>query len=424
MSSFPNSSNIIRHELDNGIVVLIHENMASPSVVVEGLMRTGALADSDETAGLAAMTCDMLMRGTKTRSFDDIYAQLESSGARLGFGCGRLITDFSGSGLSEDLGLLLEIAADCARRPVFSAEHADLVRGETIADLNMQANDTRAMAGRRFRELLYSDHPYARPVDGTLETVPTLTPEMMADYHANYFGPRGMVIIVVGGVKADDALAQVKAHFGDWQNEGQQTLPEVPDAPRPAETVVHHHEMSEKTQTDIVLGLPGPLRSNPDFIDTRVANTILGVFGMSGRIGKSVREEQGLAYYAFSRLRSGLGPNPWLVSTGVSPDKVTQAIDSIKHEIRRIQEEPVSEDELSDTIAYLTGSLPLSLETNRGMASVISDMEVYELGLDYLEGYADSVRAVTAERVQKAAQTYFSAEEIAISTAGPTVGDA
>jgi zinc protease len=148
-------------------------------------------------------------------------------------------------------------------------------------------------------------------------------------------------------------------------------------------------------------------------------NTILGVFGMVGRIGQTVREEQGLAYYASSRLEGGLGPGPWTASAGVAPDKVEQAIASIRQEIRRIQDEPVTAEELTDSQAYRTGSMPMSLETNGGLVDIITDMELYGLGLDYLHCYGDMINAITVERIQAAARKYLSADDIAIAVSGP-----
>jgi zinc protease len=165
--------------------------------------------------------------------------------------------------------------------------------------------------------------------------------------------------------------------------------------------------------------VPGPFRSAPDYLEASMANTILGVFGMYGRLGQNVRESQGLAYYAFSQLRGGLGPSPWYVSTGVSPDKVEVALESIIHEIERIIEEPIPEDELADSQAFRTGTLPVSLETNQGLATVLTDIELYQLGLDYLQTLTDRIYSMTPETVQAAAQKYLSSEELAIASAGP-----
>jgi zinc protease len=214
-------------------------------------------------------------------------------------------------------------------------------------------------------------------------------------------------------------MAKVEATLSDWQRPAQRTMPEAPDAIRPAETIRRQASMPGKTQTDLILGLPGPRRSAADFLDASLMNTILGVFGMMGRIGKSVREEQGLAYYAYSQMSGGTGPSPWSASAGVAPDKVEQAITSIQHEIRRMQTDLVSAEELADSQAYRTGSLPVSLETNSGLADTITDMEYYGLGLDYVQRYSDMIRDISAERIRAAAQKYLSADEIAIAVAGP-----
>jgi zinc protease len=140
---------------------------------------------------------------------------------------------------------------------------------------------------------------------------------------------------------------------------------------------------------------------------------------MYGRLGETVREAQGLAYYVFSRLQGGLGPLPWYVSTGVAPDKVEQALDGIRQEIDRLLDEPIPDDELADNKAYRTGSLPVGLETNDGLASIFTDLELFDLGLDYLQNLPDKINVMTAESVQAAARKYFSSREVAIAVAGP-----
>lgn len=418
-TTYPGPQSIDRYQLDNGIIVLIYRNPTVESVVVEGLVRAGALVESREQAGLAGFAAEMLMRGAGDRSFDQIYEELESVGASLNFSGGRHVTEFSGSGLAEDLDLILRLLADCLRRPTFPEDQIEPVRSEIITGLQIRANDTRRMAGLAFRELLYKDHPYGQSAEGYVESISAMNRQEMVQFHADYYGPQGMIITLVGAVEPEDALARVKSAFGDWQKE-QRPLPEVPPVGRPPATLRTQVDMPQKTQSDIILGVPGPARSAPDYLEASVANTLFGVIGMYGRLGESVREKQGLAYYAFSRLQGGLGPSPWFVSTGVAPDKVEQAIDSILQEIDRLQNDPIPEEELADTQAYRTGSMPVSLETNDGLASSLTDIELYGLGLDYLQLLPDKINAMTPDTVQAAARKYLSSEEIAIAVAGPS----
>jgi zinc protease len=417
--TYPGPANIQRHELPNGITLLVYENFAAESVVVEGIVRAGALAESREQAGLAGFTADCLLRGTANRDFDDIYEELESVGAAVDVGGARHLTEFSGGGLAEELDLILEILADVLRHPTFPENQVEQLRGELLTGLQIRANDTRQMAALAFHELLYQNHPYGYSSHGYPETIMTLTRDDLARFHQAYYGPAGMIIAVVGAVPTTAVLDSVQALFGDWQNPAQQSLPAVPPVSRPLVTLRTHVPMADKSQADIFLGVPGPTRAATDYLDASLANTILGVFGMMGRLGENVRERQGLAYYAHSRLHGGLGPSPWYVSTGVAPNKVEVALASIRHEIGRLCDERVSEAELADSQAYRTGSLPVGLETNDALAGSIIDMELYELGLDYLQRFPDLINAITADKVQAAAQKYLNTEQLAIAVAGP-----
>ncbi|MCB0140391.1 MAG: insulinase family protein, partial [Caldilineaceae bacterium] len=160
-------------------------------------------------------------------------------------------------------------------------------------------------------------------------------------------------------------------------------------------------------------------RSHPDYDALRVANTILGRFGMMGRLGETVREEQGLAYYCSSALQTDLVAGAWVTSAGVNPANVEQAIDSILAEFQRLAHEPVTAQELSDSQAYMTGIVPLSLETNAGVAQTLYNMEWFNLGLDYLQRYSSLINAITVEDVQRVAQTYLRGDAYALVVAGP-----
>ncbi len=138
--------------------------------------------------------------------------------------------------------------------------------------------------------------------------------------------------------------------------------------------------MPDKTQSDMVLGWQGMRRLDPDFDAARLANTVLGVFGMMGRLGENVREGQGMAYYAYSRLSGDREPGTWVAVAGVNPANVRSAQQAMLDEVKRLQDELVPEEELEDSKRYLTGSVPLQLETNDGVASLLADIEWHQLG--------------------------------------------
>jgi zinc protease len=423
--SIPGPNDITRRELPNGIVVLVRENHTSPSVVVNGYLCVGAYDEQVELAGLAAFTASALMRGTANRTFEQIYGEVESVGASVGVSGGTYTTGFGSKSLVEDLPLVLSVLADVLRYPTFPVGEVEKLRGEILTDLEERAHDTRRMANLTFHELAYpQDHPYARSLKGYTETVSKLGRDDLAEFYAaseslrGGYGPQGMVVVVVGAVKTATALAQIEAAFGDWEGQGYVRAP-LPEVSRIADVRERFVPIPGKTQSDVVLGYPGPARTDPAFLDAALCNTILGVFGLMGRLGDKVREEQGLAYYSYSRVDGGPGPGPWRVIAGVNPANVERAIAGIRAEVARICEEPVGAEELADNRAFITGSLPLRLETNGGVAQAIRDMERYNLGLDYLQRYEGLINEITAERVQVAAQRWLDPDAYALAIAGP-----
>lgn len=421
-NAIPGPDDIIREVLPNGLIVLVRENFASQSVVLTGTLKVGSIFETVNKTGLAGFTASALMRGTHSRDFDTLHEALESIGASLGIGGGVHTSSFSGKSLAEDLPTLLDILSDALRNPAFPVDQTERLRGEILTGLKIRAQDTRSVANERFRKLVYpSDHPYSWNLQGEIDTIRGITLEEMAGFHAEHYGPREMIIVIVGAVKADDTIRQVRQVFDDWHKPAQPdspTLPTIVTLPEVRQQVV---VVPGKTQSDIVMGWPGPSRFAPDFQAANLANNILGVFGMMGRLGQTVREDQGLAYYSYSRLGGGLGPSPWNIAAGVSPSNVRQAVDSIVVEVKRMASELVSEDELADNKANFTGRLPLTLENNESVAGSILNMETYHLGLDYLRRYADIIGAVTRTDVQLAAQKYLLPGAYALAVAGPEI---
>jgi len=414
----PDSTSITRRRLSNGLIVLVHENHTNPSVVVSGYLRGGSLLETAAQSGLASFTASMLRRGTAHRSFADINETLEAVGASFGVGSGRHITDFNGKCLREDLPLLLEMMTDILRHPIFPEEHVEKVRGQILTGLQERDNDTRSMASLAFRQLLYgADHPYGRSLAGERETVTGLTRQDMLDFYHRTYSPADGALVVVGDVQTDSLLAQLEPLLGDWERPTVSAA--LPPVAAPNGIVQRSVAIAGKTQTDIVLGWLGPERNDPDYYAVALANTILGRFGMMGRLGENVREKQGLAYYAYSAVESGEGPGSWMAVAGVNPENVERTISSVLEEIVRLRDELIPEDELADSQAFMTGILPLRLETNQGVADTISDMERFNLGLDFLKHYPTFIKQLTAAQLQAAVRRFLDPASYALGIAGP-----
>ena len=419
VNSLPGPKDIAREVLPNGITVLTRSNFNSPSVVIAGYFEAGALFDPDEKLGLAEYTTIGLMRGTKKRSFDQIYSALETVGASLGFNTGVHKSGFNGRSLAEDLPLLLDLLSEALRTPVFPKAEMEKLRAQLLTGLAIRAEDTSDMASMAFDKILFKDHPYSRPEDGYPETIQRIKRDDLVKFHQAHYGPRGMVIAIVGGVKPEEAIRQVQRALGGWQVKAQKETPALPPLKLLKKTVIKHHRIAGKSQSDLIMGTNGPMRRDHEFMPASIGNNILGQFGMMGRIGDVVREKSGLAYYAYSSLSAGLGPGSWEVSAGVNPQNVKKASDLILDELKRFVQEGVTPDEITDTKANFTGRLPLSLESNGGVANALLNIERHNLGLDYYQLYADLVNEVTADDVLNTARKFINPDRLAVAVAGP-----
>lgn len=419
LTSLPGPDDITRGVLPNGITVLARANFNSPSVVISGYLQAGSLYEADSKAGLAGFTASALMRGTVQHDFQELYDALESVGASLGFNGGTHTTGFGGKALAEDLELLLSLLSETLRQPTFPQAQVERLRAQLMTGLAIRAQDTREMAHLVFDKIIYEAHPYSRSEDGYPETIEQISQEDLVEFHNSHYGPSGMVVTVIGAIEPDMAVNMVSAILGDWDNPKQPNAPELPPVTPLTESLTEKVTIEGKIQSDIILGKPGPERRSPDFLAAALGNNILGQFGMMGRIGEAVREQAGLAYYAFSSVNGGVGPGAWFVSAGVNPENIDKAIDIIQTEITRYVRELVTAEEMKDSKTNFIGRLPLSLETNSGVATALVNLEKFDLGLDYYELYAEKVQAITAKEVLETAQRYLDPDRLGIGIAGP-----
>jgi zinc protease len=419
INSFPGPDDITRIQLKNGITFLFRPNMNSMTASIGGYIQAGSIYDTQDKLGLADFTTSTLMRGTKTQSFQEIYDSLESIGASLGIGCGPHTAGFGGKALAGDLPTLLKMLADVLMNPSFPKKDIERVRSQLLTGLDLRAQDTNSMAMLDFDKALYKDHPYQYPTDGYIETIQSIQVKDMVNFHKKHFGPKDMTLVVVGPFEPESVISLAEEQLGSWVNEGQPQAMQVPDMSAPEKTVQKHIVIDEKSQTDLVVGTIGPSRSWEGYYSALLGNSVLGQFGMMGRIGESVRKQAGLAYYAYSSLSASIGPGQWMVSAGVAPENLDKTLDLIKTELKNFVDQPISDEELADVQSNYIGKLPLSLESNAGVASALLTMEQHQLGLDYLRNYEKMIREITPESILEAAREFLDPERLIISSAGP-----
>jgi zinc protease len=177
--------------------------------------------------------------------------------------------------------------------------------------------------------------------------------------------------------------------------------------------------MMNKAQVDIAYGFAALARHDPDYLPLLLVNNVLGQYGLGGRLGDSIRERQGMAYYVFSSFEGNVAEGPLVVRAGVAPGDVERTIESIDHEVRRMADEGATSAELADAKRYLIGSLPRLLETNSGIASFLQTAELFRLGLDYDRRLPGLLEGVTLDRAHAAGRRVLEVDRAAVAIAGP-----
>jgi zinc protease len=410
---------VLRQRLDNGIVALVKENLASETVTIQADLDAGSIQERADQGGLATVTASMLRRGTARHTYQQLNEIMDNVGAESGFSAGRDDMGMEGGALAADFELLLTHLAEIVMQPTFPQEELDKLRGQFLTHLTMLNSDTGYRANEAFMAALYAHgHPYGRPSMGTRESLSAITRDDLVAFYERYYRPDAMVISVVGAVEAPRVMDCLQRTLGQWRVPGERTPGIVPPAQASETAQKVRVSIPGKAQADLVMGFIGMPRSSPDYYPAMMANLVLGRLGLMGRLGQRVRDEQGLAYYVGSNLHTSIGPHPWTVSAGVNAANVDKAVDSILAEIERLRAEPISAEELDDCRSYLTGALPLRLETNDGIASYLLSIEEYGLGLDHLQRYPQIIGAVSLEDIQRVARAYLTTDRYVLSVAG------
>jgi zinc protease len=408
--------------LSNGLTVIVRENHANPTVVVSGFVRAGSVNDPPGKFGLAALVAEMLTRGTTTRTSQQIAETTDFVGASIDVGANRESTDFHAEMLTENFDAILGLLADCLRNPGFPAEELEKARGETLTGLQEAANDTATVATWRLYEALYpANSPYPHPPEGRSEDVRGITRDDLRDFYRRAYRPENVTLVIVGDVKAKAAFAAVEKAFGDWKGEGE-PLPAYAPAPVPKPSVAPAPivlTLPDKEQSDVAMGLVGLARKSKDYEAAMLMNLILGGDEFVGRIGKRVRDTEGLAYYAYTSFAPGLEAGPWMFRAGVNPRNIARVLASAKAEIRKMVAQGVTDSELAWAKDHAIGALRLSLATNEGMAEQLTFDAFYGLGLDYAQRMPQIVRGLTKAQVNAAARAYLRPEALTVVIAGP-----
>ena len=409
-----------RRRLENGALVLAKAAHATPAVTIAASIPAGTAADPPGLAGIAHFLSKVIDRGTESLDAQAISDLLDGRGVSLTATAMRHAFVLSCTCLAEDFSSMLALVADVMRNPSLPDREIDTRRGEIITSIRQDQDNPAMLAVEKELALLYPDgHPYGRPVKGTIDEVERIDRRALALAHRERFTPAGLVVVSVGDVDPMRVVEETERVFGDWQ--GRPVAPWVVPPPAPALGRRQlRFPMADKAQADIAYGFNTISRLDPAYYAFSVMNNILGQYALGGRLGDTIRERQGMAYYVFSAFEPNLGEGPLVIRAGVNPANVDRAIDAIDGEVRRMAADGVTAEELEASKKYLVGSMPRMLETNAGIAAFLQSCEQFGLGMDHDVKLPGLLRAVTLDEVNACARRFLAPERAAITVAGPS----
>ncbi len=397
---------------ENGIILLILERHSLPIVNVNMVIKAGSLYESDEKAGLSSLMSSLLDEGTKTRTSTQISQEIDFVGGSLSAFGGD---DSSGASLrilKKDLPLGLELLSDIVINPTFPEAEIERKKAEMIGGLLSEKDDPGTVAGKAFNEMIFGAHPYHRAANGTEATIPGITRDDIVAYYERFYRPNNTIMSIVGDITEQEAIEAVNRYFGQWEKK-EISSPLIPNAPLLEKRVVKLID-KELTQANIIIGHIGIDRKNPDYYNLVVMNYILGGGGFSSRLMKDIRDNQGLVYGIHSNFDASFYPGSFAVSLQTKNETANRAIEAVLKEIKRIREEPVSDQEIEEAKSYLIGSFPLRIDTNAKIAGILTSIEYFGLGLDYFDRYPKLIGSVTKADITRVAKKYLDPERFAM----------
>jgi len=395
--------------LPNGLLVLSIEAHKLPEIMVRFMIPAGSFSDPVGKEGLANLTNQMLIRGTKNYSGDALADEIESVGGDLSPFCADDYAGLSGRVLTPDFPRLVKLMKECLFYPNFDTLQLARLKREVISDIRAAGDDPEQVGGLAFRQIAFgTGNSYAHDPAGYDSTVSTVTVKDIRDYYQYAYGPpsgpQPAFVVCVGDFIHDSLIVLLTREFGDWPAKRSE-LSNVFSSPLP-ERPVGRIIKRDISQAYVFLGYSGPRLRAPDWNATRLMNYILGGSGLTSRIMHSIREEQGLAYDARSSFYRFVYGGLFVASVQTKKEMANQAIQSLIKEIGRIKDD-LTADEVSWAKKYYIGHFPLTFDTYGELAELTAQIQIENLGFDYFDRYEKMINGLGIDQIRAAAQKYL-----------------
>jgi zinc protease len=397
--------------LPNQLVLLIREDHSLPLVTMRLLVDAGSRRDPRGKEGLADITAEALLLGTSKYPAPVFDEALDFMGASLHASTGRDAVAFELRILKKHWLKGFDLLMEALIHPTFSEEEIRRQVQKTLAAIQSQEENPGHIARKAFMEVVFLGNPYGHPVEGKKESLPDLTRETVVQFHHDFYHPNNAILTIVGDVTKKDIKTNLIPRLSEWS---MTHVPEQEFIPRFTRWPMTLTIDRNVAQANIILGHMGIDRANTDYYPLTVMNHILGGGGFGSRLMEEIRVKRGLAYSVVSYFDAGKYPGAFQVILQTKNASAQEAISILREQLKAIQENPVSVQELERAKKYLVGSFPFRLDTQLKLARFLTEVEYHGLGLDYPEKYASSINAVTRKDVLRVAQKYLFPENAAL----------
>ena len=405
--------------LKNGLKVAVVERRAVPSVSVTLLFNAGSDKEEGKQAGLARLTASLMTKGTKTRTANEIAEQSEFNASSV-FGSAQWHTANVGMGvLTSGFDTGMEIFSDVVRNPTFPQSEIDLLKKQTLDGLKSSLSQPSSLASYASSVYSFREHP----IGGTPASIQSLTKNDIEAFYQKHYRPAGAVLIFVGDITLQKAVAEAEKYFGTWANTGKTTeyssggwgqeSAGPPIMPVFSRFLVIDLPESGQASVNYFKRVYAGGRKTKDYYTATVLNSLLGG-GYSSRLNQEIRIKRGLSYGAGSSFAWRNGPPTFTVSTQTKDVSAAEVAELIVAELKRLGETTATDSEFDPRKAVLTGTFGRSLETNNGIASAIANLYSLGVSTSELNSYMGSVDAVSNAAVRDFAKKYFVAGDIVI----------
>ncbi len=401
-------------EIPGPIPVIVREDRRLPFVYLCATLRGGLLSETEKNNGITQLMSDLLTRGTRKRSSQEIAQKVENLGGYLSAFCGRNSFGLQARCLSSDVDTFMELLADCLMNPAFPATEVEKQREIQLASIRQQREQPTFVAEEALRRMLFPGHPYGWTPLGSRETVERIPRKELADYHTRALGAGNLVLSIFGDITAEDAVKLAARYFQKFPDRPV----DFPSHPLPEPSLPARTKSREpRQQTILMVGYPGVDLKDPRMDALAVLGNALN--GLSSDLGIEVRDKRGLVYFVGAFNRPGLEPGAFALYAGTREEVAGEVEQLIEQELARLSTEGLREEEWLRAREQLITDFEMSLQNNADLAQTCALNELYRLGYAYGLNIEERLAALTREAVRDAAASLFKEEKRAVSVVLP-----